>query len=966
MAGKIFDNIVNMIEKRTKEKISPIQNEKIQNISISQNPDSGYARGDLIPVNFYVDIISLNDSINAKINFNIAQTDENGNPVKVLIYKVYRDTENEEGERAGFPELIAEISSSLITSGVFSFNDNGFPMGNVVYYTITCVDTTGFESPFGEWQRYEDSYPEINNLQLKDFEILEDKSVKINFDIELLRNYSHGFEEIGKEIETNNFLELLDFVQVREGNLLIDQFEELSYRFYPDKFSTTLNFRPRTKRGTVSSESLELKIGGTSPDISFDIGSLNAGSCSAEEDVYVNADGSSVSRIKLSLIAGSVVPSEVLIKARRKAIPPALQEPYFIVYDGVYESELIIEQGASTGWNKIQIGVDYQIQVFVKTSWGLIKDSPDYEEELKIEGSTEPPTPVYFVNSAGAEITSATTPKYFELDWGESVDFDDDMYELRISKTNVSDWDSADYLYRGRARKFVYTPTPDEFATYQTSGTIRFWIKSYNARGIAQTTARTIDITNNPPSKPNTPNLSLSGSGFEVSWNEGTEIDIDFYKIYVSENSGTFNIIGKTGGNIFSFSPNPGSSYSVKIASVDIYGRESIQSDSSNSLLANLTVTKDSVSVYPSGDTSGVTDKQTFNNAIDYLNGVGGGIIYISSGNYYVNISSSPKLKGGSFPIRFESMSNNPTINFVMTSDGTHFAFDGGTADIFSFYKINFTSTNNNRIAHISSVELDMDSCNVSSGKVRITAVSNSNIRNCSGFHDITLLLNSNIKNLIDSGYIYIGDFCVVEDTYGKSGVNSAIVAKTECLIKNCKIDDIVTNENCSCINCKVTNHIDQSVFYTTALVESFFLVDGCSVGKSIGQTVIWTDSFSPSLTMKVSGNISNSQSGSIDQLFLKDAIISNCVAHGTSSIDKIYQSGKDLTVMNSRSTKDIEQEAYSNNSKVTVVGSHCDNLIQNNSGLSFPTGTKGIATNNFISGGLFQTTDTTSNGNNL
>lgn len=641
MAGKIFDNIVNMIEKRTKEKISPIQNEKIQNISISQKPDSGYARGDLIPVNFYVDIISLNDSINAKINFNIAQTDENGNPVKVLIYKIYRDTENEEGERAGFPELIAEISSSLITSGVFSFNDNGFPMGNVVYYTITCVDTTGFESPFGEWQRYEDSYPEINNLQLKDFEILEDKSVKINFDIELLRNYSHGFEEIGKEIETNNFLELLDFVQVREGNLLIDQFEELSYRFYPDKFSTTLNFRPRTKRGTVSSESLELKIGGTSPDISFDIGSLNAGSCSAEEDVYVNADGSSVSRIKLSLIAGSVVPSEVLIKARRKAISPNPQEAYFVVYDGIYEPELIIEQGASTGWNKIQIGVYYQIQVFVKTSWGLIKDSPDYEEELKIEGSTESPTPVFFVDGNGNQIETLTTPKYFELDWGESVDFDDDLYVIKISKPEISTWENADHLYTGRATKFVYTPTPEQFASYNTNGTIRFWIKSFNARGTEQDIAKKIDITNNAPSKPNTPTAEFKRSGVTVSWTEKTtndDKDISHYIIFISENEGAYSSGSKVEGNTFSLNPNPGSTYKFKIKAVDIYNQESVFSDESTLDKANLSSTAYEVIIYPSGNST--SDTTAFNEAFSYLDSLNGGIIKLAPSEYHLDLSS--------------------------------------------------------------------------------------------------------------------------------------------------------------------------------------------------------------------------------------------------------------------------------------------------------------------------------------
>ena len=783
----IYDNIKNMILKETSDDIKFISNEKIKNISLSKETNTGQRRSELVVIPFSVNMLSTNEKVEAAIKFKTVNKDINNNPISVLIYKIYKDEYNTETSlRSENPELIAEISPSMITDSQFSFVDSNFPIGGIAFYSITCVDSSGIESPCNFWQKYEDSYQEMNNIDIVSSEILADKSIKIIFDIVPLKTYVSSIEDIMIQIERDNFYEMLGscIVEDDSGNI-IDSFESLEVVLKPNVFNQEINVYPRTKRGTISDLKKTLMIGSAdlvpAPDITYDIGSIS--SVSASEELYVNSDGGTVSRIKLNFTPGIIHPSNILVKSRRVALPGSPQENFVITYDGEYSDELNIEQGASSGWNKIQTGVDYEVRVYSKTVWGLMRSTHDAESIVRIEGNTVPPTPIYFFDlSSGSG--SKTAERYFDLDWCESIDFDDDVTEIRISKTNVTEWDNADYLYRGRARKFNYTPNLEAFGTYQTSGTIRFWVKSINSRGIEQENASYVDYTNNAPSAPDAPVAEIKSIGIIVNItpkNTISDRDIDYYNIYVNENGVDISQPIQSKDLSFVYSPNVDKTYKFKVTSVDIYEQESSFSGFSNSILSNLSINALEIIIYPSGNRS--IDTNLFNEAFAYFSSNSGGKIVLLPSTYYLDRTSLSCNSIYSISIVSElgeaTLSINGSSNNITVGGGS---FHGikiiNELDYTDIYFIGF-----NDVFNCS----DLDGINIS--LPYNSSSYQSKIRECKNMRNVTA--------------------DIVEDCENIGGVTSN-------LLKNCKNAGAVSSinvENCSFENAVNCENVKNSSF---------------------------------------------------------------------------------------------------------------------------------------------------------
>ena len=965
MRGNIFENITKIIEKKTADKITHIKNENIKNVSFNKTDNPGQRVGIRVPVNFFVFFTFSGERPTANIQFTVSQQDEKGNPIDVLIYKIYRDSYDEDSElRAEDPVLVGEISSSLIKDQSFTFKDNSYNSGSIVFYTMTCVDSTGVESPFGEWEEYSDSFGFPNDLVLNTYTVLPDKSINMEFDIKLKRVYENA--EIGYIDEKELFDDAFDRVLLFKNSSLAEAFDSLEINYQPKSLTETLNVFSRNIRGGQSIEGEIINIGGVSPDIEYNIGQLNAESCSVEEDVYINNDGTSISRVKINL-ASSVAPSNILVKIQREGKLGIPDTEWYTVYDGEYDTTIYLEQGGTTGFQILgarAIGSTYNIKVYVKTHWGLIKTSPDFEGTIELKGSEAAPSPVHF-SKAPSGTGSAIVERYFDLDWSESVDFDDDMYEVRISKPEVNSWDNAVELYKGRATKFVYNPEIDDFNTYSTNREIKFWIKSFNARGTGQDNASWVKLTNNIPSKPSTPSIANRRSGFEVSWNKNTEKDISHYLFYVSKGQ-VWDDPLIVQGNSYTVSTEPGEVYKFKIKAVDIYDGHSVESDETPDTLAAHVMTKDSVSIYPSGDVSGVIDKGTINGAIDYLNSVGGGKIYVSAGDYYIDINSP--LNGGNHPISIESMGNRPVLNFLMSTASTKDLFSQGSSDTFEMVGFTFKTQEASKVLRIIVTRLNMRDCFVTQGRVNIQSGANSIIRDCDYFAVIILGPGSFIKNLTDFGLITVLNNSHIEDCKYLSiqSPNTKITTGNNCTISNSSVNHIEMGGNASCLNCRVLGHIDQHMLYSSATNDTHFTVDGCTVSGVIGQTLPGSNTENPSEPPKGYAIISNSQAESISQGgSFRSASINNCRSTGSGAIDDIMQSGIEGSITNSTSTRDIKQNARLNNARFLASGNTCRNLIQDER-YTNPTNTKGIATGNFISGALTQTMDTNSESNNI
>ncbi|MCK9541110.1 MAG: hypothetical protein M0R03_03670, partial [Novosphingobium sp.] len=294
---------------------------------------------------------------------------------------------------------------------------------------------------------------------------------------------------------------------------------------------------------------------------------------------------------------------------------------------------IYLENGAES----LEIGKEYFIEVYPKTEWGLFGNK--IEMSVTLVGKNIPPTPVFFTDSSGTPITSKTFEKEFDLTWEFSVDADDDTYELRYGNIS-STWETATFLWQGRAEKYIWQPD----GSVLTSNTVRVWIKSRNRSKLEQTDASYIDCTNNAPSTPNTPTIITDGSIFTVTIEEKNTIndkDIINYELYrvINGVEDTIPTIVQAGNT--QISVDGGTNLKCRIKAVDMFGQKSSFSNYCDIKTLFLLYSQNSVTIFPSGDSTGLIDSQNIFLANEYLKSFSGGSINLSSGAFYIKYSVS-------------------------------------------------------------------------------------------------------------------------------------------------------------------------------------------------------------------------------------------------------------------------------------------------------------------------------------
>lgn len=660
MALNTIDYIKKIFE-RENQKNNPIRlsRENINQIKNSATVNSTDRKSQPLPVSFYTSTSIAPTGSIASLRFDVVSKDIFQNDTRIIGYEIYRSDASDETELSvDNVYLVASIDSSRIQGSSYTFEDKT-ATSSIYYYAIVAIDSNGRSSE-PNFQKYVANYGTINDIAFSSYNILPDKSIDLNFSIVYV---SDGIIPEQREDEYNDFLDFLDFIEFRNGadwssGDTILKTKQLSYNFKPNVLSDTYYIKAKHLFGNYSENALSLSIG-SGQTVDWTIGSLDSSSSSATEDFYTSKDGTVNSRIKLNLASvGGDDPAKILVKIRKSG-----EASFSNALEIDYDTTIYLENGAES----LEIGKEYFIEVYPKTEWGLIGTKIDLS--VTLSGKNVPPTPVFFTDNIGTPITSKTFEREFDLNWEFSVDADDDTYELRYGNTS-STWETATFLWQGRAEKYIWQPA----GTVLTSNVVRVWIKSRNRSGLYQTTASYIDCTNNAPSTPNIPTIAKSDTSMMVSWVEKTTVsdkDIEYYIVQVNEDGTDIETI-KVFTNFVDYSVEFGKLYKFKVKAVDIYGQESSYSSYSTAESIVLKITENSITLYPSGDMTGVTDKANVNSAISSISN--GGNIIFAVGEFYFNFTSPIQF---SKPIFFSSETFGGTIINTVAGNGSGFGFQG-------------------------------------------------------------------------------------------------------------------------------------------------------------------------------------------------------------------------------------------------------------------------------------------------
>lgn len=762
---QVYNTIRKIIEETTREPIN-IKPDTLDQVKFNRTVDS--SDRNLSPTSVAFDVFIESDSYSSIpiISFDIVSTDDMGVPVTPLLYKIYRDTADENGIREENPVLIAEVRASDISGENYRFRDSGYAESRA-FYTVTCVDSKGVESYISRWDEYYDIGAIPNDVEFDSYEVLEDKSINVNYTI----TYTDG---VPNEYERNKFLLNLSNLDLRRGTdwesgIQFDSSNKFTYNLKPNSLTDTIWVKALSRRDKFSenADSLDLST------ISYSIGSIDTELTNLSEDFNVNSDGTTTSRIKITLkgIEGDL-PNSVLVKLKKSS-----DFDYHTVFDGVIafnasnESYIYLEQGIAFNYDLVN-GTEYDIAIYIKTYWGLQNSIPDWTGSIDVKGNTNPPSRVYFVDSAGTEINSKIFEKEFILDWAYSIDADDDTYELRYGSTSDT-WESATFLWKGRANKYIFSD-----AEIYTGGTLRFFLKSRNRSGVEQDIADYIDCSNNVPSQPNAPAIESTNSGILFSWIEKTtnsDKDINYYLLDIYE-EGTLLKTVKVYGDSFTFNGTSGKTYKARIKAFDIYNQESVYSSFSGEFVFSLTMNDGIIYLYPTG--SYTTDSNNLNTAISNLNSGFGGKIFLVGETYYWdgNIVSF----NASNPVTLKCDLGRAT---VYIQNHTSFSINGdfgvGSVENIDFYASSGDLGTTKILNNFQTVK----NCNFDKGAVNnITYV-----LDCSGLQAIYC------KTAIGTDSIYISasklcENCTFSTLFQGQNISSGLyVGNAKCL--NCKLE---------------------------------------------------------------------------------------------------------------------------------------------------------------------------------
>jgi predicted phage tail protein len=157
-------------------------------------------------------------------------------------------------------------------------------------------------------------------------------------------------------------------------------------------------------------------------------------------------------------------------------------------------------------------------------------------QEIVIQGAVIPPAQVQNVQH--------TFTDEIILTWDKNPENDIQAYEIRTSDVGWGSNESADFVWRGQANRFVVVrPTQREGIIY--------YIRAINTSGVLSSISATIEPTNPRPSSP----LLLSTALFEkvfLTWLPLGDLDLDYYEIWQNSEPVFFGVDGQEGERLIS------------------------------------------------------------------------------------------------------------------------------------------------------------------------------------------------------------------------------------------------------------------------------------------------------------------------------------------------------------------------------------------------------------------------------